>query len=104
MANYCRCPYCGKTLTLRQCLCYLNKGKEHSVLCTNCGRSIHPKKNPYSSQKSMYFGVLSAWLPASISIYIFHTDFVTACLIAAPFILITCLLSIFIWYRNLFFE
>lgn len=104
MSNSCECPYCGKKLTLRQCLSYLNKGKEHSVLCNNCGRSIHPQKNPYSPQKGAYWGVLSAWLPGVISIYIFHTDLITAWLVALPFIIITCFLSAYIWYRNLYFE
>lgn len=104
MPNSCECPYCGKKLTLRQCLSYLNKGKEHSVLRNGCGRGIHPKKNPYSFRKGAYFGALSAWLPATIGIYFFHTDLVTAYLIALPFIIITCFLSVYVWYRNLYFE
>lgn len=104
MPNSCECPHCGEKLTLRQCLYYFNKGKEHSILCNNCGRSIQPHNNPYSPQKGVYFGALSVWLPVIISIYIFHTDFVTACLIALPFIVITCALSIYIWYKYLYFE
>lgn len=104
MINSCECPYCGNKLSLRQCLCYLNKGEEHSVLCNNCKRSIHPKKNPFSPQKGTYWGALSAWLPGAICIYVFHTDFITACLITFPFIVLVLLLSIYIWYKNLYFE
>lgn len=104
MPNSCECPYCGSKLTFRQCLRYFNKRKEQAVVCCHCGRSIRLRKNPYSPQQGIYWGVLLAWLPGMVSVYLFHTEYITACVIALPFIVITCALSIYIWYKNLFFE
>lgn len=104
MSNSCKCPYCGQKLTFLQCLEYFNKGKVHYVQCNNCERNIHPRKDPYSSHKGVYFGMLSVWLPGTICLYVFHTDFITACLVALPFIAVTLFLGIYIWYKNLYFE
>lgn len=104
ISNSCKCPYCGQRLTWRQYLEYWNKAKVHFVRCSNCGRSIHPKKDPYSPQRGVYFGALSSWLPATICLHVFHTDFITACLGALPFMVVTFFLSVYIWYKNLYFE
>lgn len=104
MSKSCECPYCRQKLTLRQCLEYFNKGQEHSVRCNGCGRNLYPKKNPYSPQRGVYWGMLSVWAPWIISQYVFHTDITTTIMIIIPFICVAIFLSIYIWYKNLYFE
>lgn len=72
--------------------------------CTGCDRFIRPQKKPYPSQTAFAIGGLSVLVPGNICLYIYHTDFITAGLVAMPFAVIVFILSIYLWYKRMYFE
>lgn len=98
------CPHCHHKLSLRECSIYLYKDAKHSIQCGNCKREIRPIKDPIRFEYCVSLGFLCTYIPAMISIHIFHTDFITAALWAIPFVSILVIIITIIIFKKLFFK
>ena len=57
------CPHCETKIGLRQISEYLLKGTNHSILCPNCHRALHPKREPIKFYYCFCAGFVSIVAP-----------------------------------------
>ena len=57
------CPHCETKIGLRQISEYLLKGTNHSILCPNCHRALHPKREPIKFYYCFCAGFVSIVVP-----------------------------------------
>lgn len=114
--EYCRdrhakCPHCGKEVLPKQRMVYFLYGTEHYINCKHCGGSMHPAREPISTQLCFQIGFFATtmlaflyWqivLNGSISSWL---NLFEAYLFALPVVfaifIITCILT----YRRIEFS
>lgn len=98
------CPHCETKIGLRQISEYLLKGTNHSILCPNCHRALHPKREPIKFYYCFCAGFVSIvapfWLYISYVEDHFWKAILTSLAVLTVCIIVICILTI----RRIEFE
>ncbi len=98
------CPYCGKIISLKNCLKYLFKGTSYPTTCNHCHRKVELVKEPLPFKYCVIAGFLSIYLPMNFFLYISKLSFLEALLYTLPFFILCVGVIAFLTFRNMFFK
>ena len=73
-----KCPHCHNTIDLRTRLLYCWHGTNYPIQCQQCGKTLHPSKEPLPFWTCFCIGALSSYLSFWIYIKFIEDHFLHA--------------------------
>ena len=98
------CPHCDTKIGLGQISEYFMKGTNHGILCPNCNRTLHPKREPIKFYYCFCAGFISIAAPFWLYIWYVEDNFWKAILTSLATLIVCIIVICILTIRRIEFK